>query len=149
MMRAQSALRTAFLLSAIAGSAALLLSPAAAVAQGEPPPSKSEPPKQEKPAAPDTFTIHIEVTAGEKNKPVENASVYIRYPEARKFRSDKLIEMDMKTSAEGKVRVPLVPKGRILIQVVAEGWKTYGHWFDLTQDGQVFKIHLDPPHHWY
>jgi hypothetical protein len=104
--------------------------------------------KQGKPQ-PELFTIRIEITAGDKNKPVENASVYVRYNEPRKLKSDKLVEMNVKTSPEGNVRVPLVPKGKILIQVVAEGWKTYGRWFDLTEDGQVFKIHLDKPHQWY
>jgi len=110
---------------------------------------KSAPSKPAKPLPPDPVTIHIEITGGEKEKPVENASVYVRYNEPHKIKSDKLIEMNVKTSMDGKVRVPLVPKGKILIQVVAEGWKTYGRWFDLTDDGQVFKIHLDRPHKWY
>jgi len=41
------------------------------------------------------------------------------------------------------------PTGRVLIQVVAEGWKTYGHWYDLTDSKQVVKIHLDRPPKWY
>ncbi len=148
-MRATDALRTALLLAAFASGVCLLASPAASAPPAQAGSGKAEPAKQEKAQPPESVTIHIEVTAGEKNRPVENASVYVRYYEGRKLKSDKLIEMDLKTSAEGKVRVPFVPKGRILIQVVAEGWKTYGHWFDLTDDGQVFKIHLDPPHHWY
>jgi hypothetical protein len=144
------ATRAALFLSAlVTGCLVLLAFPAVCAAQAEAPTPKSEPAKQEKAASPESVTIYIQVTAGAKNKPVENASVYVRYYEARKIRSDKLVEMDLKTSAEGKVRVPIVPKGRILIQVIAEGWKTYGKWFNLTEDGQVFKIHLDPPHHWY
>ncbi|HVN10373.1 MAG TPA: hypothetical protein VMV61_15470 [Patescibacteria group bacterium] len=119
--------------------------------QSKDPPAKSDPPKssKDKDREADLCVIHIEVTAGEKNVPVDSASVYVRFKEDPKSKSDKLVEMDLKTSAEGKVRVPYVPKGRILIQVIAEHWKTYGKWFDLTEDGQVFKIHLDPPHHWY
>ena len=112
------------------------------------PPAKSDPPKSAKHPQAELFTIHIEVTAGDKNKPVDSASVYVRFKEDPDSKSDKLTEMDLKTSAEGKVRVPYVPKGRILIQVVAEHWKTYGKWFDLTEDDQVFKIHLAPPPHW-
>ena len=111
--------------------------------------AQQPPDKSAKPQAPDLVTIHIELTGGEKNKPIENASIYIRYNEPHKFKSDKLIEMNVKSSAEGKAKVPLVPKGRILIQVVAEGWKTYGRWFDLTDDEQLFKIHLEKPHKWY
>lgn len=109
---------------------------------------KSAPDTRAKPQPPQPVTIHIEVTGGAKNKPVENASIYVRYNEAHKYKSDKLIEMNVKTSLDGKVKVPLVPKGKILIQVVAQDWKTYGRWFDLTEDGQVFKIHLDRPSNW-
>lgn len=142
------------LVAGIAAGVCALWVPAAFAQQPQDAPAKSSsdkpaPAKPPKSVPPDLVTIHIEVTGGEKEKPVESASVYIRYYEPRKIKADKLIEMNVKTSAEGNVRVTLVPKGRILIQVVAEGWKTFGRWFDLTEDGQVFKIHLDRPHKWY
>jgi hypothetical protein len=111
-------------------------------------PDKSAPDTPAKPQPPQPVTIRIEVTGGDKNKPIENASVYVRYNEPHRFKSEKLVEMNVKTSVDGKVKVPLVPKGKILIQVIAEGWKTYGRWFELTDDGQVFKIHLDRPASW-
>jgi len=123
--------------------------PAAHAGQAQDGPPQSPSDKPAKPQPPQIVTIRIEVTGGEKEKPIENASVYVRYNEPHKIKSDKLIEMNVKTSIEGKVKVPLVPKGKILIQVIAEGWKTYGRWYDLTEDGQVFKIHLDRPHKWY
>jgi hypothetical protein len=98
---------------------------------------------------PDTLTIRIEVRAGEKDKPVENASVYVRYNEPHKIKRDRLVEMNVKTNQEGKVKVTLVPRGKVLIQVIAEGWKTFGRWFDVEQDQQVIKIHLDKPTKWY
>ena len=97
----------------------------------------------------DTVTIRIEVTGGEKNKPVEAASVYVRYTETHKLRHDHKVEMNVKTTPQGKVRVPYVPKGTVLIQVIAEGWKTFGKNFDITEDEQLIKIHLDKPHQWY
>lgn len=148
-MLRKSTLPAAFLLAAFAPGSCLLALPSASARQPQDASGKSEPAKQDKPQPPELVTIRIEITAGEKNKPIENASVYVRYNEPHKFKSDKLVEMNVKSSAEGKARVPLVPKGRIMIQVVAEGWKPYGRWFDLTEDGQVFKIHLDPPHRWY
>jgi len=116
--------------------------------QQAPPADDSSKPKQKAPP-PEPVTIFIEVSAGDKDKPVEGASIYVRYPEPHKFRSDTLAEMNVKTTPEGKARVPLVPKGKILIQIVAPGWKTFGKWFDLTDDKQVFKIHLDRPPKWY
>jgi len=121
----------------------------ASVKCAQQPPSASEEKKPEKPGPPEPVTIRIEVTAGDNNKPVEAASIYVRYNEAHKIKADKLVEMNVKTTPEGRARVPLVPKGKILIQVIAPGWKTFGKWFDLTEDNQVFKIHLDRPPKWY
>jgi len=118
----------------------------ASVKCAQQPPSASE---EKKPGPPEPVTIRIEVTAGDNNKPVEAASIYVRYNEAHKIKADKLVEMNVKTTPEGRARVPLVPKGKILIQVIAPGWKTFGKWFDLTEDNQVFKIHLDRPPKWY
>jgi len=96
-----------------------------------------------------TARLRIEVTAGERNKPVDSASVYVRYVEERKLRKDKKIEMNVKTNKEGIVRVPEVPKGRVLIQVIAEGWKTFGRWYEITADEEVVKIKLEKPPRWY
>ena len=93
--------------------------------------------------------LRIEVTAGEKNKPVESASVYVRYVEERALRKDKKIEMNVKTNKDGVVRVPDVPKGKVLIQVIAEGWKTFGRWYDITGDEEVIQIKLEKPPRWY
>jgi hypothetical protein len=153
MLRMVSFRNRPLLVLAAAGLSMLCI-PAARAQQAQNPPAKpdsdkSGPDTPAKPPAPDFVTIHIEIVAGDKDKPVENASVYVRYNEPHKFKSDKLIEMNVKTSVDGKVKVPLVPKGRILIQVIAENWKTFGRWFDLTDDGQVFKIHLEKPVRWY
>jgi len=50
---------------------------------------------------------------------------------------------------QGIAHVPQPPIGRVLIQVVAEGWKPYGHWYDIVDSKQVVKIHLDRPPKWY
>ncbi len=55
----------------------------------------------------------------------------------------------VKTNLQGIAHVPQPPIGRVLIQVVAEGWKSYGHWYDITDAKQVVKIHLDRPPKWY
>jgi hypothetical protein len=92
--------------------------------------------------------ITIEVTGGDKNLPVENASVYVKYVEEHLVK-DKKLELNVKTNATGVAHVPGAPAGRVLIQVIAEGWKTYGHWYDITDINQQFKIHLERPPKWY
>jgi hypothetical protein len=92
--------------------------------------------------------LTIEVTGGENNKPVENASVYLKTVEQRTIK-DKKSELNVKTNQQGIAHIPEAAVGRTLIQVVAEGWKTYGHWYDISDPKQTIKIHLDRPPKWY
>lgn len=117
--------------------------PAASPAQNDTAAAKSQ-------AAPDRVPrMTIEVTGGPENKPVENASVYLKYVEERTLRKDKKYELNVKTNREGVARIPDPPLGKVLIQIVAEGWKTYGRWYDITDQKQVIKIHLEKPPKWY
>ena len=93
--------------------------------------------------------LTIEVTGGEKNTPVENASVYVKFVEEHAIKKNKTLEINVKTSREGVAHVPDAPLGRALVQVVAEGWKTYGHWMDITDPKQTIKVHLEKPPKWY
>jgi hypothetical protein len=92
--------------------------------------------------------ITIEVTGGDTNKPIENASVYVKTIEQHLIK-DKKLEVNVKTNHNGVAHLPDAPLGRVLIQVVADGWKSYGHWYDITESKQVIKIHLDRPPKWY
>jgi hypothetical protein len=93
--------------------------------------------------------LTIEVTGGEKDIPVENASVYLKYVEERKITKDKQYELNVKTNRDGIAHVPDAPLGRVLIQIVADGWKTYGRWYDISDAKDPIKIHLDRPPKWY
>jgi hypothetical protein len=112
-------------------------------------PAQASKPKTPPPASDVQTRITIEVTGGEKNVPVENASVYVKFIEEHSLKKDKKLEMNVKTSREGIAHVPNAPMGRVLVQVVAEGWKTYGHWLDITDPKQVIKVHLERPPKWY
>jgi hypothetical protein len=108
---------------------------------------QSAPPK-ETPAPAPIPRLTIEITGGDADKPIENASVYLKTQEDRLIK-DKKTELNVKTNMQGIAHVPQPPVGRVLIQVVAEGWKPYGHWYDITDSKQVVKIHLDRPPKWY
>jgi len=83
-------------------------------------------------------------------KPVGSASVYVRFNEAGGFlHKDKLAEMAFKTNDDGSVKVPEVPIGRVLIQVVGKGLHTYGKWYDIVKDQDAIEIKLERPPHWY
>jgi hypothetical protein len=106
-------------------------------------------PQTAPPASDVQARITIEVTGGDKSVPVENASVYVKFIEEHSLKKDKKLEMNVKTSREGIAHVPNAPMGRVLVQVVAEGWKTYGRWLDITDAKQTIKVHLERPPRWY
>jgi hypothetical protein len=100
-------------------------------------------------AAPAVKKLTIEVIGGETNVAVENASVYLKYVEEKKLRKDKKYALNVKTNRDGTAHIPDPPLGKVLIQVVADGWKTYGQYYVLNDSGTVIKIHLDRPTKWY
>jgi hypothetical protein len=93
--------------------------------------------------------LRIEVTGGDKAVPVENASVYVKYVEEHVIKRDKKVELNVKTNREGVAHVAEAPLGRALIQIIADGWKTYGRWYDITDPHQVIKVRLERPPKWY
>lgn len=132
----------------VSGCMVACVAVAAGVAAQDSPPTASKP--QTPPPAGEVQTrITIEVTGGEKNVPVENASVYVKFVEEHALKKDKKLEMNVKTSREGIAHVPNAPMGRALVQVIAEGWKTYGRWLDVTEPKQTIKVHLERPPKWY
>lgn len=97
-----------------------------------------------------TSRLRIELTGGDENKPVAEASVYLKFVEERKVLKDRKIEFNLKTNQEGVARSPEIPKGKILIQIVAPPWKTFGEYYEVNQDEQTIQIHLSrPATKWY
>jgi hypothetical protein len=96
-----------------------------------------------------TSRVTIEVMGGEKETPVENASVYLKYVEEHKIKKNRSVELNVKTNRDGAAHIPEAPTGRVLVQVVAEGWKTYGRWYDITEAKQTIKVRLEKPPRWY
>jgi hypothetical protein len=93
--------------------------------------------------------LTIVITGGEEKKPIDSASVYVRYVEEHKHGKDKKIEMNLKTNQSGVCHVPVIPPGKFLVQVIAEGWKTYGEYYDVNQTDQTISITLARPPKWY
>jgi hypothetical protein len=124
-------------------------------APAQPPPAQTQTPapdkkdKDKKSTDPASVKLRIEVT-GADGKPVGNASVYVRFNEpGGLFHHDKLAELNFKTNQDGSVKVTDLPQGKILIQVVAKGWHTFGKWYEFNTDTETVQIKLDPPPHWY
>jgi hypothetical protein len=98
---------------------------------------------------PKTTRLTIVVTGGDGNKPVAEASVYLKYVETGKHGKGRKFELNLKTNQEGETHSPQIPQGKVLIQIVAETWKTFGQYYDLQQDDQTVEIHLDRPNRLY
>ena len=89
----------------------------------------------------ETTRLTITVTGGDEKKPVADASVYLKYLK---------IELNLKTNQEGITHSPDIPQGKVLIQIVAPGWKTFGEYYDLQEENQTVEIHLErPTTKWY
>lgn len=96
-----------------------------------------------------TTKLKIIVTTRE-DRPIGNASVYVRFNTSGGFlRHEKQVEMNFKTNQDGSVKVPEIPQGKVLVQVIAKGWHTYGKWYDVEKDEETIAIKLAPPPHWY
>jgi hypothetical protein len=93
--------------------------------------------------------LTIEVTGGDKNVAVVDASVYLKFNEGRLLRKDRKYELNVKTNRDGTAHIPDPPLGKVLIQIVADGWKTYGQYYELKDGATVIKIHLERPPKWY
>src|SRR5262245_57899693 len=105
-------------LCAVTALSALCVSPGFAQDPPAPEKDKAATESQLKNAAVTRVTIEI---TGEKNVPIENASVYVKYVEEHAIKKNKKLELNVKTGREGVAHVPNAPMGRALVQVVADG----------------------------
>jgi len=134
-------------------AAGSLLCAGLSVAQANNPPPPETPgsteKKDSKSVEPGMTKLKIRV-ATDSDKPIANASVYVRfYTAGGLLHHDKLAELNFKTNQDGSVKVPEIPQGKILIQVIATGWHTYGKWYDVEKEEESIEIKLVPPPHWY
>jgi hypothetical protein len=100
-------------------------------------------------AAADTTTLTIHVT-NQAGKPVGNASVVVRFVSGSVVKLNKASkEWELRTSEEGIAKMPPVPQGKILVQVIAKNYQTFGGTFDITVDEKVIDVVLNPPQKQY
>ncbi len=97
--------------------------------------------------AADLTKLEIHVTS-ETGRPIDRASVVVKFVDGRsavKFGAKIRKEWDVKTSQEGTVKIPPIPKGKILFQVRADNFQTFGQTFDIQDDEKIVEIKLKPP----
>jgi len=81
-------------------------------------------------------------------KPVERASVVVRFVEGRsvaRFGKKIITNWELRTNQEGVAKIPPIPQGKIRIQVIARGYQTFGQIFEIEEEEKTVEIKLNPP----
>lgn len=98
-------------------------------------------------ADPPMTNLRVEVKTL-SDKPVERASVIVKFVEGRsivKFGKQIHTSWQMKTNQDGVAKIPPLPQGKILIQVISKGYQTYGETIQVEEPEKVVEIKLKPP----
>jgi hypothetical protein len=102
-------------------------------------------------AADDLTRLQIVVT-NERGKPVDRADVVVKFVQGRsikKLGAKVRKSWELRTSQEGVAKIPGIPKGDILIQVIAKNYQTFGQTFAVDEDERTIEIKLNPPQSQY
>lgn len=97
-------------------------------------------------SAADLTKIKIVVTSP-NGKPLDRASVVVSFAgrSIAKFGKKVRTSWEVRTSQEGSVDIPEMPKGKIRVQVIAKGYQTFGQTFDVDEDERTIEIKLNLP----
>jgi len=82
------------------------------------------------------------------NKPVDRASVVVRFVEGRsvvKLGRKIITNWELRTNQEGVARIPSIPQGKIRVQVIAKGYQTFGQVFEVNEEEKTLEVKLYPP----
>lgn len=91
-----------------------------------------------KSAAP-TSRIEVTILRNDDAKPVENASVIFHLV------GDKG-NMELKTNEDGKTVIDVLPTGsKVLLQVIAKGYQTFGENYDVDKSQMAIEVKLKRP----
>jgi hypothetical protein len=91
--------------------------------------------------------LTVQVTSGDTGKPVDQASVIIRFRHGLNPIKMKKIQTNWqtKTNQMGSVTIPEIPMGEVTIQIIAKNYQTFGSVFQLTMPEQTIAIKLNSP----
>lgn len=94
----------------------------------------------------DLTNVNILVKEADTGEPIENAQITVRFKEnPGKLKRARTISMTAKTNAQGKCKVPLVPKGTIKLLVTAERRQSFGREVEIEEDEPLIEITLRRP----
>ena len=95
-------------------------------------------------ADPTTLTVHV--ISALSGKPIDRASVIVRFKEGLGVNLKKIqTSWETKTNQDGNVTLPSMPQGKIQIQIIATYYQTFGDVFVTDKPEQTIDIKLNPP----
>jgi hypothetical protein len=92
---------------------------------------------------PPTATLNVTVVREANGKPVKNAEVVLHLLDRDGHLKQEGLEL--KTHEDGKAETGGVPYGKVRIQVIAHGFRTWGDDFEVRQPSMDITIKLQKP----
>jgi hypothetical protein len=88
---------------------------------------------------PPTSKVEVTILRAEDDKPIENAAVVFT------LQTEKG-NMELKTNEDGKAVLDVLPIGsKVLLQVLAKGYQTYGKEYDLDKSEMALEVKMNRP----
>lgn len=87
--------------------------------------------------------LHFLILKDSNGKPVRNAEIVLHLVDKHGHQKDEGLEL--KTHEDGKADVSGIPYGKLRIQVIAPGFRTYGDDYEINQPNHDFTIKLQKP----
>jgi len=91
---------------------------------------------------PATCTIKVTVIRSTNGKPIPNAAVVFHPMEGDHDKG----ALELKSDEDGKVSIDVIPIGdTVRLQVIADGWKTYGEDYKIDTDTREILVKMKRP----
>jgi hypothetical protein len=85
-------------------------------------------------------------------KPVENGMVILDFVgdrKAAKFGAHQKLHWEVRSNMQGSTHFPSINQGKVRVQVIAQGYQTYGEVFDIQETEKLIEVKLLPPQKQY
>ena len=95
------------------------------------------------------LTIAVKTQSG---RPVGQAAVIVRFVKGHsvlKLGKAVRTQWELRSNQDGEALVPAIPQGQIRVQIIANGYQTYGETFDVTDTEKTIDVKLNPPQQQY
>lgn len=92
---------------------------------------------------PKSANLSFVVVRDSNGRPVRNAEIVLHPVDEKGNQKNEGLEL--KTHEDGKAQITGIPYGKMRVQVIAPGFRTYGEDFDINQPAHEFTIKLQKP----